>query len=880
MENEVMEINRHHSPLILSTPTTLNDKLPHVTHDESIATISSLNDNISHVITESRPPSVSNGDHYKTQIVSEHNCQTNQHHTSESSQSTILDLNSQQFGTHSIPTPPPSETTKDLSLIVVPPINNRDADVISPQVIPHRQKPPSNPNENLPIYQNILTEVLKSQYENEKNHNRIPMKRKATDDERIGYGMHRDKIFKNNNKKKYNPFNLMPDADLPQDLFNDGTDTNNHHLPPTILSSSLQLPSSLPQMMFNSTSHHQHQQQKQHSMNGSSTDEIRNFLRDQIKFWGGGRLNDGGFFTNEYAQYLGLQPAVKFKCFKCGDAQFSSLFELKEHQVMCLKRANVVPPNPSEFLTSTTILTPPPIASQQKPSTTLSNQKNNGSNQNGTLNDPSTKIRITRKVFLCSACGTYYENWNLFLHMREVHKRHICLYCLGLFPSSDRLLSHLTHKHNITEEKFDSREHLMQTMKSPCYLMCSNCEHVFNEIDNFSNHLCENYMEPCVECDLKSVHKPNCSIGIAAKAAIAKSKKERDKTVVASKKKHSVPNGFADVNGISPPSTSTVNTYRDYPNNNTVAMDLSHSHYNENNIAPPTPPQTASPKAPSPPQNNTPVTATANQAYNHSTHHQEKHDNENVPSDMDVENPTQQDNSFENDNDNDDDNSSSSSDESQSSDSSSSSSSSDRGESRGFAQIVSTGEIPPEASQSEPGTPLLVPKLKIKFNQKSFQSSFNVPPPLPSEDESDGDDDENDDEDANEDANEDEEEEVEEEEEQVEAEENDTVLEKSNEDVHEPENVKEEDNNRGDEVDNNVNNFEKQIIYENEVSNGNNGQILNPEIETDEKLVDSEALSPGKTESAAEHSAKNILYPLCVAGTDSNVENKASFWDL
>ncbi|CAH2074694.1 unnamed protein product, partial [Iphiclides podalirius] len=38
--------------------------------------------------------------------------------------------------------------------------------------------------------------------------------------------------------------------------------------------------------------------------------------------------------------------------------------------------------------------------------------------------------RVTRKVYLCSACGTYYENWNLFLHMREMHNRHICLFCL------------------------------------------------------------------------------------------------------------------------------------------------------------------------------------------------------------------------------------------------------------------------------------------------------------------------------------------------------------------------------------------------------------------------------------------------------------------
>nr|CAH7720200.1 unnamed protein product [Callosobruchus chinensis] len=37
----------------------------------------------------------------------------------------------------------------------------------------------------------------------------------------------------------------------------------------------------------------------------------------------------------EYAQYLGLQPNVQFKCSKCGKAGFESLTTLHEHLVQC-----------------------------------------------------------------------------------------------------------------------------------------------------------------------------------------------------------------------------------------------------------------------------------------------------------------------------------------------------------------------------------------------------------------------------------------------------------------------------------------------------------------------------------------------------------------
>lgn len=156
----------------------------------------------------------------------------------------------------------------------------------------------------------------------------------------------------------------------------------------------------------------------------------------------------------EYAQYLGLQPTVQFKCSKCLMTGFPSLPSLNEHLMHC---------------TSRTPITPPVLSN----STTL-----------------STNIRVTRRVFLCSACGTYYENWNLFLHLREVHKRFICLYCLGMFSNSEKLSSHLISKHNCNPSKIDSVADFFNIYKEPCFLMCCDCQKVFSESDNFFNHIC------------------------------------------------------------------------------------------------------------------------------------------------------------------------------------------------------------------------------------------------------------------------------------------------------------------------------------------------------------------------------------------------------
>lgn len=185
--------------------------------------------------------------------------------------------------------------------------------------------------------------------------------------------------------------------------------------------------------------------------------------------------------VNEYAQYLGLQPSLNLEhssynshnntesslnsrtnkttnsqksiaCFKChsGNQNFLS----KKQSCSC----------------STTMIPLQGIAS--------------------TSDLPSNKFKIQRKVYLCSACGTYFENWNLYLHVKEIHQRHLCLFCLGLFDHAERLSHHLMKNHSIPDTSFTSVEEFYQIFKGSCYLICCSCEKVFTEKDNFYNHFC------------------------------------------------------------------------------------------------------------------------------------------------------------------------------------------------------------------------------------------------------------------------------------------------------------------------------------------------------------------------------------------------------
>lgn len=166
---------------------------------------------------------------------------------------------------------------------------------------------------------------------------------------------------------------------------------------------------------------------------------------------------ENGDQLTEYAQYLGLQPTVKFKCGRCGEKHFQSMASLNAHQKICSKSGCNALIKPAKPLGDSNL---------------------------------STNFRITRKVYLCSACGTYYENWKLFLHMRDMHKRHICLFCLGMFSVADKLAEHLLFKHNVHEKTCKSPEEFLNLFKGSCYLTCCSCEKMFTEREDFFDHQC------------------------------------------------------------------------------------------------------------------------------------------------------------------------------------------------------------------------------------------------------------------------------------------------------------------------------------------------------------------------------------------------------
>ncbi|XP_043281822.1 uncharacterized protein MESR4 isoform X2 [Venturia canescens] len=176
----------------------------------------------------------------------------------------------------------------------------------------------------------------------------------------------------------------------------------------------------------------------------------------------------------EYAQYLGLQPASnKTNCATCrGTTTTNSCDPSMLNQCTC----------PPGIMTQST--------GYPSPGTSDSCSSNPATTTPATAQNSANNFRITRKVYLCAACGTYFENWNLFLHMREIHKRHICLFCLGMFGQAERLSYHLTKKHNVPETTFTSVEDFYNVFKGSCYLICCTCEKVFAETDNFYNHFC------------------------------------------------------------------------------------------------------------------------------------------------------------------------------------------------------------------------------------------------------------------------------------------------------------------------------------------------------------------------------------------------------
>ncbi|KAF3421143.1 hypothetical protein E2986_09086 [Frieseomelitta varia] len=186
----------------------------------------------------------------------------------------------------------------------------------------------------------------------------------------------------------------------------------------------------------------------------------------------------------EYAQYLGLQPSSKNRCLKCQSSS-NLCSTLKQSSCTC-----------------NSTMTPMPSTSESS------------------IVPHSPNFKITRKVYLCAACGTYFENWNLFLHMRDIHKRHICLFCLGMFGQAERLSHHLIKKHSVPEMAFTSVDDFYGAFKGSCYLVCCTCEKVFSETDNFYNHFCSPTSKQdvtasiCTLCRQTGSHASTCSLAV------------------------------------------------------------------------------------------------------------------------------------------------------------------------------------------------------------------------------------------------------------------------------------------------------------------------------------------------------------------------------
>lgn len=178
--------------------------------------------------------------------------------------------------------------------------------------------------------------------------------------------------------------------------------------------------------------------------------------------------------VNEYAQYLGLQPSPNLD-----NSSLNSLFE-----------SNLNSQRNSNAHKSTTCIRCHLIKKQCTCSSTMIPIQGIASTSDLPSSQLSNKFKIQRKVYLCSACGTYFENWNLYLHMKDIHQRHLCLFCLGLFDHAERLSHHLMKNHSIPDKSFTSVEEFYQIFKGSCYLICCSCEKVFTEKDNFYNHFC------------------------------------------------------------------------------------------------------------------------------------------------------------------------------------------------------------------------------------------------------------------------------------------------------------------------------------------------------------------------------------------------------
>ncbi|XP_055905831.1 uncharacterized protein LOC129941238 [Eupeodes corollae] len=198
-------------------------------------------------------------------------------------------------------------------------------------------------------------------------------------------------------------------------------------------------------------------------------------------------------------------PKLNFECFKCRSAVFESFSQLRDHHKSCLFAEN-----PKRLLPPSSATPEAPLANGKDKTVALPNPP--GPVELSTSLAPTTTT-TKKRFYLCSSCGTYHENWNLFLHIREIHNRHVCLYCIRLFPTAEKLSLHLEIKHDLEQNHFNSEEKLRSVSKvdgNSRFLMCCTCQHVFSEHERFSDHVCTEYIQPCTLCGQKGRHLSNC----------------------------------------------------------------------------------------------------------------------------------------------------------------------------------------------------------------------------------------------------------------------------------------------------------------------------------------------------------------------------------
>lgn len=255
-----------------------------------------------------------------------------------------------------------------------------------------------------------------------------------------------------------------------------------------------------------------------------------------------------------------LPPATvtKYLCFKCKTGSFDSFSALTEHQAICLASHNLFP-----FLTSTIISQPPPPPPPPLPtppplSPLIENKvletppptkaaplldtkdiTTTPSNLSTVATTTTSPSAAKKRFYKCSTCNTFHENWNLFLHLREHHNRHLCLYCVRFFPSAEKLALHLEIKHDLEQNHFNSEEALRKSIPQmegyaleARFLLCCTCQHVFMETEQFSQHDCAEYIKPCALCGQKGRHTNQCKAHPDSKR-FSKLKKKKEKNTQA-----------------------------------------------------------------------------------------------------------------------------------------------------------------------------------------------------------------------------------------------------------------------------------------------------------------------------------------------------------